>query len=65
MAPVDGPIQCGPNQKCKDYSCCNSLGKCGLQQIHCRATTLPLASPTAIPKLCVVWTAGTARQSAV
>jgi hypothetical protein len=66
-AAVDGPIQCGPGQDCKDGSCCNSLQKCGFQPIIARAIhcKLSLASPTATRKPCVVWIAKTARQRVV
>lgn len=33
---LDGPIQCGPDKPCIDDSCCNSDGKCGFQEYHCR-----------------------------
>ncbi|KAF1939930.1 hypothetical protein EJ02DRAFT_243623 [Clathrospora elynae] len=36
MAPVDGPLQCGPDQPCKDDSCCNSLENRGFIEIHCK-----------------------------
>lgn len=38
LTPADdpGPIQCGPDKECLDSSCCNSDGKCGFQEVHCR-----------------------------
>jgi hypothetical protein len=45
-AAVDGPIQCGPGQECKDGSCCNSLQKCGFQPIYCKGD--PLQAVTCI-----------------
>lgn len=32
---VEGPIQCGPGQPCKDGACCNKDGKCGFKDVHC------------------------------
>jgi hypothetical protein len=33
---VDGPVQCGPGKECLDKSCCNSDGKCGFMEYHCK-----------------------------
>jgi hypothetical protein len=33
---VEGPIQCSKDTPCPDASCCNSDGKCGYKDAHCR-----------------------------
>jgi chitinase len=40
---ADGPVQCSESSPCADKSCCNSDGKCGYTDDHCRP---------AAPKVC-------------
>jgi hypothetical protein len=42
---VEGPIQCGPGNPCKDESCCNKDGKC---------SNIPLSLPTHQVSLLIV-----------
>ena len=37
---VEGPIQCGPGNPCKDGSCCNTSGKCGFKEATCGETCI-------------------------
>jgi hypothetical protein len=34
--PPGGPIQCGPDKECLDKLRCNSDGKCGFREYHCK-----------------------------